>query len=326
MIKYILTSLSVLAVACNAVPNDTTAELKAATPEKIIVSPTNAAQNTLAVKTVLASHDETNASEHNESLRNIAEPIRSNFWIAKDAQQGAVINARAPSNSHSVTLNGLNLPLSEEGFFLMGFDRDAGPNATLIATLGDGSKIEKRLNIGQGKWRLEHINAPYRAGRSSKSFRALRGPEIAQIVAARRIETNSQGWRQDFIWPVKGRISGRFGSQRVYQGKPGSYHSGLDIAVPTGTPYVAPADGVVTLVSQKPFTLEGNLLMIDHGNGLNSAFLHSSSIAVKKGDIVKQGQVIGRVGATGRATGPHLHWGMKWNKARTDPLLLLPPQ
>jgi murein DD-endopeptidase MepM/ murein hydrolase activator NlpD len=98
----------------------------------------------------------------------------------------------------------------------------------------------------------------------------------------------------------------------------------MDIAGPAGTPFVAPAGGVVILAASSPFTLEGNLLMIDHGMGLNSAFLHASALLVKKGDVVKQGQVIGRIGSTGRASGPHLHWGMKWNASRVDPRLLLP--
>ena len=98
----------------------------------------------------------------------------------------------------------------------------------------------------------------------------------------------------------------------------------MDIAAPNGTDFVAPADGVVTLAATDAFTLEGHLLMIDHGMGLNSAFLHCSELLVKEGDYVKQGQVIGRVGATGRASGPHLHWGMKWNNARVDPKLLIP--
>jgi murein DD-endopeptidase MepM/ murein hydrolase activator NlpD len=104
--------------------------------------------------------------------------------------------------------------------------------------------------------------------------------------------------------------------------EPGSYHSGIDIARPTGTPVVAPADGVVILAADHPFTLEGNLLMIDHGHGLNSAFLHLSRIDVRVGDHVRQGDPIGAVGATGRATGPHLHWSLRWRDTRLDPLLV----
>ena len=143
--------------------------------------------------------------------------------------------------------------------------------------------------------------------------------------SARAVETGSQGWRQSFLWPAAGRISGRFGSQRVYRGKPGSYHSGLDIAGGGGTTYVAPADGVVVLAAAEPFTLEGHLLIIDHGMGLNSAFLHSSELLVREGDRVTRGQPIGRIGATGRATGPHLHWALMWRGMRLDPLLFVGP-
>jgi len=132
------------------------------------------------------------------------------------------------------------------------------------------------------------------------------------------------GWRQNFIWPAAGRVSGRFGAQRIYRGTAGAYHGGLDIAAGAGSPYVAPADGVVVLAATTPFTLEGHLLMVDHGMGLNSAFLHASRLLVGLGDKVRQGQALGEVGMTGRATGPHLHWGIRWREARLDPLLFVP--
>ena len=161
----------------------------------------------------------------------------------------------------------------------------------------------------------------------SEEFQRRRADELARIAAARQIGADSEGWRQRFIWPARGRLSGLFGSQRVYQGGAGAYHSGMDIATGTsGTLFVAPADGVVILAAATPFTIEGNLLMIDHGMGLNSAFLHCSQILVKEGDVVRQGQVIGRIGMTGRATGPHLHWSIKWRDARLDPLLFTGPQ
>ena len=161
---------------------------------------------------------------------------------------------------------------------------------------------------------------PRNSGRSAN-------PELARIAAARAENHDIDGWRQDFIWPVKGRISGRFGSQRIYRGgEAGSYHSGLDIATgESGTPYVAPADGVVVLAAETPFSLEGHLLIIDHGGGLNSAFLHSSKLAVKVGDVVRKGQYIGNIGMTGRATGPHLHWSLMWHGSRLDPLLFVAP-
>lgn len=250
---------------------------------------------------------------------------RTDFFLRDDPVQGGLLVAQAPSNAVSVTFNGAPVPVSSDGFFLIGFDRDAENSASLVATLKDGKKVERYLPVSPGNWKIEHVKAnPTGGAATTAEFQARRGPELARINAARASKADSIGWRQDFIWPVKGRLSGFFGAQRVYNGSPGSYHSGLDIAMPTGTPFVAPADGVVVLAAKDPFTLEGHLLMIDHGMGLNSAFLHCSELLVEEGQVVKQGQVIGKVGATGRASGPHLHWGMKWNAARVDPLLLVP--
>lgn len=250
---------------------------------------------------------------------------RSKFWFAREPAQGVVTIARAPKGAVAVNFNGAPLPLTPDGFFLVGFDRDAENSASLTATLSSGETVEQYVPVTPGNWDIQHVaTSPLGGARTSAEFQARRGGELAQINAARARQVTSEGWRQDFIWPVKGRISGKFGSQRIYNGTPGSYHSGLDIAMPSGTPFVAPADGVVILAAKSPFTLEGYLLMIDHGGGLNSAFLHCSELLVDEGQIVRQGQVIGRIGATGRASGPHLHWGMKWNAARVDPLLLLP--
>jgi murein DD-endopeptidase MepM/ murein hydrolase activator NlpD len=247
------------------------------------------------------------------------------FWLRDEAVQGGIVLGQAPAGTVSVTLNGSSVPLGDKGFFLIGFDRDAENSASLVATLANGKTVDRYLPVRPGNWKIEHVKAnPTGGAATTAEFQARRGPELAQINASRSIKSDSQGWRQDFIWPLKGRISGVFGSQRIYNGSPGSYHSGLDIAMPTGTTYVAPADGVVVLAAKEPFTLEGYLLIVDHGMGLSSAFLHSSELLVTKGDVVKQGQAIGKVGATGRASGPHLHWGMKWNAARTDPLLRVP--
>ena len=120
---------------------------------------------------------------------------------------------------------------------------------------------------------------------------------------------------------MRGRISGRFGSGRVYNGRPGGGHSGMDIAAADGTPVLAPAAGVVTLADDLYIT--GGTVLLDHGHGVSSNFLHLSRIDVAVGDTVEQGQPIGRVGATGRATGPHLHWGMNWFDVRVDPALVL---
>ncbi|APZ99563.1 peptidase [Sphingopyxis sp. QXT-31] len=253
-------------------------------------------------------------------------PVARDFALRGLAEQGAAMLGQAPTGTRLLALDGKPVALAPDGAFLIAFDRDAGPSAQLVATLVDGRRIERALAVAPGAWRLEHINAPYRGSAASDAdFERRRPAELAQIAAARAVDQASEGWRQRFIWPVTGRRSGYFGSQRVYQGKPGSYHSGADIAVPAGTPFVAPADGVVVLAAASPFTLEGNLLIVDHGMGLNSAFLHCQRLDVKVGDRVVQGQVLGTVGRTGRATGPHMHWGMKWGDARIDPAKLAGP-
>lgn len=239
--------------------------------------------------------------------------------------QGAAVLGTAPVGAIDLRLDGAPVAVDGDGRFLIAFDRDAPPSAMLTARTADGRTLTQSLSVAPRAWRIERVNAPLRPTKNSEAFMALRAPELAQIAAARTIASKTQGWRQAFIWPRTGRISGLFGSQRIYQGAPGAYHGGVDIAGATGEPVIAPADGVVVLAADHPFTLEGNLLMIDHGHGLNSAFLHLSRIDVKPGDHVAQGQRIGAIGATGRATGPHLHWGMKWNDARIDPLLRAGP-
>ena len=255
-----------------------------------------------------------------------APPLSDDLRLTGTMTQGGVVAGTAPADIVSLRLGEEVVSVDADGRFLIAFDRDAAPTTRLTAQRADGRTIEKSLTIAPRAWRIERINAPMRPTKSTEAFLALRRPELAQIAAARRLKTDAKGWRQRFIWPTMGRISGLFGSQRVYQGQPGAYHGGVDVAGATGTPVVAPADGVVILAAAtKPFTLEGHLLMIDHGHGLNSAFLHLSRIDVKPGDTVTQGQRIGAIGATGRATGPHLHWGMKWNAARIDPLLIAGP-
>jgi murein DD-endopeptidase MepM/ murein hydrolase activator NlpD len=284
-------------------------------------SAANATEDAAVVQPVRAAPRDANAATKAANTQ----PARKDFSLASGPVQGAVIVGRAPSGAKSVTLNGQPLELAPDGYFLMGFDRDAENSASLAAIFEDGRRTDKYLPVRPGDWNIERVNAPPSGGAgTTQEFTRRRGPELAQINAARQIRAVSNGWRQNFIWPVKGRLSGLFGAQRIYQGTPGSYHSGMDIAAPDGAPFVAPADGVVILAADSPFTLEGYLLIIDHGMGLNSAFLHCSQLLVRKGDVVKQGQAIGKVGSTGRATGPHLHWGMKWNTARVDPKLLLP--
>ncbi|MDF2495806.1 peptidoglycan DD-metalloendopeptidase family protein [Sphingomonas sp.] len=241
------------------------------------------------------------------------------------ANQGGLTLGTAPEGTESLTLDGQAVPLAPDRRFLIAFDRDAGPVATLEARLRDGRTVSRTIAVAPRAWRIERLDRVAKYPVPSAEFQRRRPEELARIAAARAIDSPVDGWRQPLTWPVTGRISGLFGAQRIYRGEPGSYHSGVDVARPTGTPVMAPADGVVVLAAASPFTLEGNLLIIDHGMGLNSAFLHLSRIDVPVGARVRQGQSVGAVGATGRASGPHLHWAMKWRDARIDPLLIAGP-
>ncbi|KLE32187.1 peptidase [Aurantiacibacter gangjinensis] len=247
------------------------------------------------------------------------------FLFDGELTQGGYIRGQVPGGTVSARLGEQELLIDGDGRFLAAFDRDAGETMALVATLADGREIRSPVSVSPRSWNIERVNVPLRPSGSSEAFRRRRAPELEAIWNARQVRSDTGGWAQDFIWPATGRISGMFGRQRIYQGEPGSYHSGIDIALPTGTPFVSPADGVVTLATGRPYSLEGYLLIIDHGAGLNSAFLHLSDIAVSEGDVVRQGQRLGAIGSSGRATGPHLHWSLKWHDARLDPILFTGP-
>lgn len=244
------------------------------------------------------------------------------FRLDRPAQQGGYALGWVPKGTVRLVIEGADVRFASDGRFGIGFGRDHQATATITAFLADGRTVTDKINVAPRQWRIENLKTLPRYAQPSAEFQARRPGELAQINAARRMVVISDGWRQKFIWPAIGRISGVFGSQRIYAGEPGAPHNGVDVAGGAGAPVYAPANGVVTLAAAGPFTLEGNLLMIDHGGGLNSAFLHLSRIDVKPGDIVRQGQPIGAIGMTGRATGPHLHWGMKWNDERIDPATL----
>lgn len=251
--------------------------------------------------------------------------VPSSLRLTGTPVQGGLVRGQASPGVTALMLDGQPVALAADGAFVIGFDRDAGRSAQLLELTGARVVATHLLSIAPRAWRIERVDAPYRAGKTDAEFARARPAELAAITAARAIRTDAEGWRGPLRWPATGRQSGWFGSQRVYQGKPGGYHSGADVAVPTGTPVLAPADGVVILAADRPFTLEGNLLMLDHGVELNSALLHLSRIDVRVGERVRQGQRVGLSGATGRATGPHLHWSLRWGEAKLDPLLVAGP-
>lgn len=246
--------------------------------------------------------------------------------IEGEAVQGGLARGRAPAGTVALLFGEEPVALARDGSFVLGFDRDHPPAATLTARLGDGRTVTQALNVAPRSWRIEHVNISQRPpAMPDEAYRLRREGELARIRAARALRSETDGWRQRFAWPSIGRISGLFGSQRVFRGIPAAYHSGVDVAAGAGAPVTAPADGIVVLAGPPSFSLEGNLVIVDHGMGLNSAFLHLATSEVSVGQRVRQGERIGTVGATGRATGPHLHWSLMWNGARLDPMIAAGP-
>lgn len=255
------------------------------------------------------------------------------FALSGAAGQGALLYGTAPAGTAQILFDERPVRVAADGRFIIGFGRDAAPASVLEARLGDGRLLRLPLAVAPRAWDVSVLPTLQRGTSATPEYQRVRAAEVARIEAARAVDADSDGWRQTFHWPALGRISTLFGSQRIYAGGvAGDYHSGVDVArraggpVLEGTPARAPADGVVVLATtDHPFTLEGNLVMIDHGFGLVSALMHLSRVDVAVGEHVRQDQPIGLIGMTGRATGPHLHWGMTWRRARIDPLLLAGP-
>lgn len=237
-------------------------------------------------------------------------------------QQGAMVIGKVPPGSH-VVYGDRTLAVTDYGTVVFGVARDATGSARVTVTPPGGAAQTVTVSIQPRDWPIERVNGvPPKTVAPPPKIAARIRREQARVSEARATSDNGTGFAEHFIWPVKGRISGRFGNQRIYNGTPGAAHSGMDIAVPKGTPVKAPASGRVVFADPDLY-LTGGTILIDHGYGIGSNFLHLSELDVKVGDMVKQGEVIGRAGATGRATGPHVHWGMTWFNTRIDPLLVL---
>ncbi|KQN98267.1 peptidase M23 [Stenotrophomonas sp. Leaf70] len=238
------------------------------------------------------------------------------------ASQGAMVIGKVPAGS-TVRYAGRQLRVSSYGSVVFGIGRDEKGPLQVQVQRPDGSSENVSIAVTARDWPVERVNGvPPKTVNPPPAIAERIAREQAQVTESRKRDDNRTDFTQTFIWPVQGRISGRFGNARVYNGQPGAGHSGMDIAAPTGTPVKAPAAGIVTFANPDLY-LTGGTLVLDHGFGISSNFLHLSRIDVKVGDRIEQGQVIAAVGATGRATGPHLHWGMNWFDVRIDPLLVL---
>lgn len=239
-------------------------------------------------------------------------------------EQGGLVIGKAAPGAEAM-LDGMALDMDAEGNFAFGFDRDHGKQARLTLRYPDGSSVDRMLDISPRDWKIQRVEGV------PQKF-VTPPPEAAAAIArstklkneAREKRAEGSWFRESFVWPATGPISGVFGSQRYYNGEARRPHYGVDVAAPSGTEIVAPASGVITLADMGMY-FEGGLVFLDHGQGVTSLMMHMSRIDVKAGDRVEQGDVLGAVGATGRATGPHLHWGLYWRGAWLDPQRLVGP-
>ncbi len=245
--------------------------------------------------------------------------------LRDDVTQGAMVRG-ATSAGAAVTMNGQSLPVSAEGAFVFAVARAFEGDVTLRATDVDGSTAELIVPVANREFEVQRIDGLPQDKVTPPRTQEVQDriwQDVVQIRKGRGVESQRTDFTEAFLWPVDGIVTGVFGSQRILNGTPKSPHSGLDIAGDTGTPVLAPAGGVVTLWHPDMY-FTGGTLIVDHGHGITSTFIHLSDTLVAEGDVVTQGQAIAKVGATGRATGPHLHWSMNWGKVRIDPQLLLP--
>ena len=239
-------------------------------------------------------------------------------------QGGIVIGHTVPGSQ--VTYDKQMIRVSSEGSFIIGFNRDEPQKISLKVVTPAGVMKTKSIYVKKRDYKVQRINGLPESKVSPRKPEVLARiqKEGLQAAQARQRDDARSDFLEQFIWPVKGPVSGVYGSQRVLNGKPRRPHFGVDVAVPTGTDVVAPASGVITLANPDMF-FSGGTVILDHGHGLSSAFLHLSQLLVRVGDNVKQGDLIARVGASGRVTGAHLDWRMNLFKRRVDPQLLVPP-
>jgi murein DD-endopeptidase MepM/ murein hydrolase activator NlpD len=238
--------------------------------------------------------------------------------------QGGLVRGHVPPGSE-VRFAGRRLRVDQQGRFVFGFGRDEAPAVSLIVRYPDGTEAKRRLEVAKRDYEVQRINGlpPGQVTPSAKDLVKIRA-DARLIEAAKARDTAEAGFAEAFIWPVTGPISGVYGSQRILNGKPRQPHRGVDVAAPAGTPIVAPADGVVSLATPDMY-FTGGTVMIDHGHGLESLYAHMRAVRVAVGQTVRQGEVIGVVGATGRVMGAHLHWGVFWFERAIDPALLVGP-
>lgn len=241
--------------------------------------------------------------------------------VCGDIKQGELLLLKnLPEEVKSLKIDNKEYPITKKGEALVALHRDAPKTLILKDTK---NKELYKFKVEPAAWDIQRIEGVAQSKVTpDKSHEAEILREQKDVAKSLRILQAGDYWQNGFILPVEGRISGNFGNQRIFNGVPKSPHSGTDIAAPEGTPVKASGDGKVVL-SGKNYFYTGNMVIIDHGQGLQTIYAHLKEAKVKEGDTVKQGDIIGLVGKTGRATGPHLHWGASLNNVRFRPHSLL---
>jgi murein DD-endopeptidase MepM/ murein hydrolase activator NlpD len=239
-----------------------------------------------------------------------------------EAVQGGLIFGKTTPGAR-VQLDDTEVMVSAQGDFVIGFGRDESGERTLLIQEPSGANESLPLAVAPRDYAIERVDGlpPRTVTPDPDALERIR-EEGAMVASARARRDARAEYRTGFIWPARGRISGVYGSQRVLNGEPRRPHFGLDIAAPTGSPVHAPGDGIITMTHPDMY-YSGGTVVLDHGQGLSSSFLHLSKILVEAGTTVKKGDLIAEIGATGRASGPHLDWRMNWLDRRVDPQMLV---
>ncbi len=236
-------------------------------------------------------------------------------------QGGMVLGKTSADNI--VKFDEVILPLSKQGDFVFGFGRDDEKEHVLTITFPNGETLQKKLVPTKREYKIQRIEGIAKKIMNPNPKSVARAKQDSAQVRSARAELSLQSaCSTGFIPPANGVITGVYGSQRYYNGKPKSPHFGLDYAGNTGDAVLAPADGVVSMFVPDMF-YSGGTMIIDHGHGISSSFLHLSKSYVKAGEHVTKGQKVAAIGASGRATGPHLDWRINWFQVRLDPALVL---
>ncbi|WP_438952026.1 M23 family metallopeptidase [Porticoccus sp.] len=236
--------------------------------------------------------------------------------------QGGLLIGRV-SPGEQVEVMGRSIKVDDRGLFVFGLGRDAPAEIRLTLTNGDDEVTTYRYAVAHRVYREQRVEGvPQQTVTPPPDVLERIRREAELVREARTVDDRRTDFLSGFVKPLDGPITGVYGSRRVYNGTPGSPHYGLDIAAPTGTDVFAPAPGVVTLVHHDMF-YSGGTLLIDHGYGVSSTFIHLNEVLVENGQRILPGDLIARVGATGRATGPHLDWRINWFDVRLDPALVL---